>query len=195
MALGVQRGDGVTLVAMGADAAAAVAALESALRADHAAKPPKSAVAWSPVTTPPATPSKFPSDDRIIRGVVASRGIAVGRATHLTRPEPVVSEAGAGVPRENAELTRARAAVRSRIEALAATARDATREVLEAHLTFIDDTSLVDSAHAWIARGKSAGFAWRQAVSESVAELRGVGDTRVHEMFLELVREEQGVRA
>jgi hypothetical protein len=46
----------------------------------------------------PLISSHDAADARIIRGVVASRGIAVGRAAQLTRPEPAVNELGAGDP-------------------------------------------------------------------------------------------------
>jgi phosphocarrier protein FPr/phosphocarrier protein len=55
------------------------------------------------------------------------------------------------------------------------------REVLEAHLSFIDDPELLHEAEASIARGKSAGFAWTKAIDQSASALRAVGDPRVAE--------------
>jgi phosphocarrier protein FPr/phosphocarrier protein len=174
MALGVRRGDEVVLSARGAAAARALAAVEAALHAVPAPRTPRLAPAMN-------SPTVRPSGDGVIRGVVASRGLAVGQAVHLTRPEPRVTESGRGVAEEEADLSRARAAVKVRIQALAAAASGTTQEVLEAHVAFLDDRTLVDRAHAWIVQGKSAGFAWRQSVNETVADLRGVGDERLRE--------------
>ncbi|HZF16009.1 MAG TPA: phosphoenolpyruvate--protein phosphotransferase [Steroidobacteraceae bacterium] len=180
MALGVRRGDEVTLAASGAQARAALDALESALASIHESRgaPP------APRVIPQAQPAR--AEDGVIRGVVASRGFAVGRAVHLKRPEPRVDEEGAGVDAEKRALAAARATVKARITDLAATAQSSTHGVLTAHLAFLDDTTLIERAEVSIARGKSAGFSWRLAVNESVTALRAVDDTRMHERIDDL---------
>ena len=57
----------------------------------------------------------LPADGNTLRGVIASRGLAVGYALQLSRPELSVAEPGAGVAHENIELDRARAAVKARL--------------------------------------------------------------------------------
>jgi len=167
MELGVQRGDEVMVIAIGPDATAAVAALEAAFAA-----PPAPRVIRDPAVQ---------ADERALRGVVASRGIAVGPAALIAGEAPLPSETGAGVARESADLERARAFVRAQLEKLHATTTGLAREVLDAHLSFIDDPELLQTAQAWIARGKSAGYAWREAVEESAKALNAVGDSRVAE--------------
>ncbi|HKR63928.1 MAG TPA: glucose PTS transporter subunit IIA, partial [Thermoanaerobaculia bacterium] len=103
MELGVQRGDEITLVATGRDAGAALAALENAL-----APPP-------------------------VRGVIASRGIAIGPAARIPGLASAPNENGAGADHERAELDRARGIVRAQLERLHATSTGLAREVLEAH--------------------------------------------------------------
>lgn len=164
MELGAQRGDEVTLVASGADAEAALAAIEAVLGARRAPLP---------VGEHGVRPT--------LPGVIASRGIAVGPAAHIDASAPPPSETGNGIAHESAELERARNLVRGQLERLHASASGQAREVLDAHLSFIDDPELLQHAEASIARGKSAGWAWRAAVDESAKALHAVGDPRVAE--------------
>ncbi|HWW60554.1 MAG TPA: phosphoenolpyruvate--protein phosphotransferase, partial [Thermoanaerobaculia bacterium] len=156
MQLGVQRDDEITLTATGPDASAALAALEAAL-----APPP-------------------------VRGVVASRGIAIGPAARIRGSAPLPDESGAGVARERGELDRARGVARAQLERLHASSHGLAREVLEAHLSFIDDPELLQHAEASIARGKSAGHAWNAAVEQSAKTLHAIGDPRVAERAADL---------
>jgi multiphosphoryl transfer protein len=174
MELGIQRDEDITLIAAGPDASAALAALKAAFWS-AAAKPPLSNAAA-------VTPAPHPeTGTALLRGVVASRGIAVGPAALIDAAVPLPNETGTGIARESASLDRARDLVRAQLEALHATAGGLAREVLEAHLSFIDDPQLLEHAAAWIARGKSAGYAWREAVGQSASALRAVGDPRVAE--------------
>ncbi|HJW94766.1 MAG TPA: phosphoenolpyruvate--protein phosphotransferase [Thermoanaerobaculia bacterium] len=199
MELGVQRGEEITLIASGADAGAAIAALESAF--------------GNPSPVPAGQPQP-PTDNRQLRAIIASRGIAIGPAALINASAPLRSESGDGIAgghvmpsvveapggargappsrpgpsttlgmtnHESAELERARATVRAHLEQLHASTNGIAREVLEAHLSFIDDPELLQTAESWIARGKSAGYAWHEAVEESAKALRAVGDPRVAE--------------
>jgi len=185
MGLGAHQGDEVMLCATGPDAAAAIAAFEAALAGalespPAAPVPRRAAAAVAPVAAGDA------DSDRLIRAVIASRGIAVGRAARLAASGTAVEESGTGLAREAGELERARAAVKSRVERLAAASDGAMREVLEAHVAFIDDVGLAASAESWIGRGKSAGYAWRRAVDEAIAQLHGIGDARIRERIDDL---------
>ena len=189
MSLGAQRGDELTLVASGPDAAKAVAELKKlVLSLDEKTASPAPASASPP---PPASgggvgrgPSQTPGR---LRGVIASRGLAVGRAVPLKSAEVQVAEAGRGIAHESAEFERARAEVRTRLEQIAASSHGTAREVIAAHLEFLDDWELVAAAWRSIARGKSAGFAWRRAVRESADTLRALGDPRMSERVDDLL--------
>lgn len=184
MQLGVRRDDEITLIASGRDAEAALAALEKALA--PAAPPPHapnvvSLDGGSPGSTArprlgQSTPATVP-----VPAVPASRGLAVGPAASIAGAAPAPRETGAGVARESAELDRARSVVRAGLHRLRAASSGLAGEVLDAHLAFIDDPELLHAAHEWIARGKSAGHAWREAVEQSVQALAAVGDPRVAE--------------
>lgn len=182
MSLGAQRGDELTLVAAGPDAARAVAGLKKVvLSLDE--KTASAPVAKAPAPAAP-TPSQTPGR---LRGVIASRGLAVGRAVPLKDAEVQVAEAGKGIAHESAEFERARAEVRTRLEQIAGSAHGTAREVIAAHLEFLDDWELVAAARRAIARGKSAGFAWRRAVRESADTLRALGDPRLSERVDDLL--------
>jgi multiphosphoryl transfer protein len=176
MALGVRRGDELLIQAEGEGAPQAVAemlaALEEAQRMDlgHAA----AAVAASPTAQPAARPGEM-------MGICAVPGFAVGRATRIERREIDVTEQGRGNLHEQAELERARANVRLRLERVRNAGGAERQEIIGAHLEFLDDPGLNDSANELIATGKSAGFAWRGATRRSIAALRSLDDSRLRE--------------
>jgi multiphosphoryl transfer protein len=182
MSLGAQRGDELTLAASGEGAASALGELKKLiLSLDEKASAPTAAAVPAPA------PSRQPSHPGRLRGVIASRGLAVGRAVPLKGAEVQVAEAGKGVAHETEEFERARAVVRARLEQIAASAQGTAREVIAAHLEFLDDWELVAAARRAIARGKSAGFAWRRAVRDSADTLRALGDPRMSERVDDLL--------
>jgi len=65
----------------------------------------------APCAVAPAVPAR--AADGTLRGVIASRGFAVGRSFYLPTVEIAVPEAGRGVEAERAALANARATVRS----------------------------------------------------------------------------------
>jgi phosphoenolpyruvate-protein phosphotransferase len=190
MSLGAQRGDELTLVASGEGAAKAVAELKKLISSLD--EKTSAAAKTAPAPASPLSPASGGGLGRgqppnRLRGVIASRGLAVGRAVPLKGAEIQVIEAGKGVAHETEEFERARTEVRARLEQLAAASKGAAREVIAAHLEFLDDWELVASARRAIARGKSAGFAWRRAVRDSADTLRALGDPRMSERVDDLL--------
>jgi phosphocarrier protein FPr/phosphocarrier protein len=190
MELGARRGDELTLIAAGPDAAAALAALEAAFAAAGVSRSGLSGLSGrsgpsgstkSTMSTPSIKSTHTPTQHGVLPAVIAGRGIAVGPAALISGAVPLPSESGAGVARESADLERARGLVRAHLERLHSTSSGLGREVIEAHLSFIDDPELLHAAEAWIGRGKSAGYAWNQAIEQSANALRAVGDPRVSE--------------
>jgi phosphoenolpyruvate-protein phosphotransferase len=163
MQLAAQRGDEIALKAIGPDAEAALQALlvhfgETPLR---------------------------PQKD-VVRAVIASRGIAIGPAARIDPGVPELQQDGAGVAHENAALDRARDVVRTRLETLRANANGLAREVLSAHLSFIDDEQLIREASQLIDRGRSAGYAWREAMDRTASALANTADPRIAERGADL---------
>jgi phosphocarrier protein FPr/phosphocarrier protein len=193
MALGVRQGDELIIEARGADSARSVeglvAGIDEALRmesaAGHHAAPSTQAVSAMGLR-PPATAG-------VLSGVAAVAGFAVGRATRIERREIAVAEQGAGAAREGADLDRARTHVHARLQRVAAAGGATRREIIAAHLEFLDDPQLLEAAHELIAEGKSAGFAWRAAIRRSIAELTALDDSRLRERADDLLDVESHV--
>ncbi|HTY50368.1 MAG TPA: phosphoenolpyruvate--protein phosphotransferase [Steroidobacteraceae bacterium] len=170
MSLGARRGQEVQAAARGPDAAAALAALERLMSAAPAAPAARAA----PVPQP-AAPAQPPTGSvelpRVLRGVVAVRGLAVGVAVPLLQTEQVIGETGAGVETERLRLAAALEAVRARLAARRAAATGARAGILDAHLALLADPELAELASTQLAQGRSAAFSFREAVRTTAAVL------------------------
>ena len=184
MRLGVRKGDEVEIRASGPEAGAALAAVEAALQSEKGGAPGHHPVV---ANSNIAATEALPKDGGVLRGVIASRGLAVGRTVQLARPEISVLENGAGISHENAEFDRARGVVRIHLKSTAGSGSDTAREIIGAHLELLDDPELVTGARGAIAAGKSAGFAWRQVIRATVVALRELGDARMAERVDDLL--------
>ena len=189
MALGVRHGDTICLRADGSQAAQAVAAVISGI---EEARELESRHASMPEAAPAAAVVKDLGSG-LLAGVCAVRGIAVGRATRIERREIEVSEAGSDAKHERQELDRARANVRSRLERMRATGGVARQDIIAAHVEFLDDPTLNESARQLIDAGKSAGFAWRGATRQSIQALQTLDDVRLRERIDDLLDVESHV--
>ena len=182
MSLGIRGGDEVVIAGFESKAATGVAAIAEAIRnleavAAHAPAPAAVAV---PAGSNP-------------RGVIASRGIAVGPAFYLQAADIAVIEAGQGVEVEQRAFDRARDNVRARLAKLTATASPAVREIMTAHLELLDDPQIVDTARRSMSAGSSAGYAWRASLRASAESLKATGDTRLAERVDDLLDLERQV--
>ena len=206
MSLGAQHGDEVEIRSSGPDAALAASAFAAVLGAEASAprkaatasagRGPTAAAIASPATAA-AAPAAFggraaPASGDKLAGVIASRGLAVGRAFQLRRPDIVVAEAGAGAAQETQALDRARASVHARLERRATGTGDgagarAAGEIAAAHLELLEDPELLTAARVSIAQGRSAGFAWREAVRSAAGQLRALSDPRLRERVDDLL--------
>jgi multiphosphoryl transfer protein len=191
LALGVRHGDRVTIEAAGEDAARAIdtiqAALAEALRLESS--DPESAAAAVPQNNGARASPRARGE---LHGTAAVAGYAVGRATRIERHSIEVAERGEGADIEYAELERARDQARMRLRITAA--GSATRRaIVLAHLEFLDDPSLNSAARESIALGKSAGFAWRSAIRQSIDVLRMLDDSRLRERAHDLLAVEAHV--
>ena len=215
MKLGVHKGDEVDVRAVGKDAAEAVAAIAALLADAHGVaggaqqvaqraaavrsagqrQTPVAAQASKPTPAQPPASAAVPEAraGAALSGVIASRGIAVGQAARLAVRELEVTEIGAGVAHETSQLERARAEVRTRLEAAHASASGTAREIVAAHLELLDDPELIESALALIAGGASAAYSWRQAIRGSIEALRALGDPRMAERVDDLLDLERQV--
>ena len=166
MSLGVRNSDRVEVAAEGADAAKAVDAIADFIAGGlgEAPSPANMLYRQRPRTAVANDVDVSTSPNKILRGICAAPGIAVGQVVHFHAPDIAVEETGAGMARETTELARAVAAVRGQIELLSSTGDRQRREILGAHVALLDDPEIMHAAHAAIGEGKSAAFAWRKAV-------------------------------
>jgi len=176
MSLGVHRGDTVEARARGADAAAAMTALEGLL---------------APVVHPVSAgvirrAAASDGDGKRIEGAIASRGIAVGRVVHWSQPELPVLERGSGEAGEAIALDRALEKVQRLLRSASDSAHGERRALLAAHCELAADPGLRAQADEWLRRGKSAAFAWRQAARAAAQMLASLDDARMRERAVDL---------
>ena len=191
MSLGLRHGDAASLVASGLDAAAALEAVAELIEGGMG----EGAPIIEPAAPAPAKPSQSARPGvAVLRGVMASPGLAVGKAVRLFVDEIVVPELGQGAQPEMAALNSALDAVRTRIAGeVLASGSPARKAILGAHAAFLEDPELADQAHRLIGEGKSAAYAWRAAIGAYVEALRGLGDRRIAERVDDLLDLERRV--
>ena len=158
--------------------------------ADHIASLVEAAPA--PIA-PTRVRAKSETDPKLISGVTASPGLAVGIAVRFIAPDIEVPEQGAGVVQESAELARARGVVRHDLEKASAHGERHRRSILAAHIALLDDPELLEAAQAALAEGTSAGAAWRKAVRAQIAVLKALDDARMVERAADLADLERQV--
>jgi len=171
LALALPHGVAITVRGSDGDGVAAIADLLAGGMGEF--KPTSTVAVAAPAALAVETPS-------LLKGVVAVPGAAIGPAFRLADPAADIPEIGAGTDAERAALARAKDRIRAALAADAEGDGDGAG-IAAAHLVLLDDPELASAADAAIAAGKSAGFAWRQAIGTYVEQLRGTGDARFAE--------------
>lgn len=170
LALALPHGAAITVRGSDAGGVAAIADLLESGMGEF--RPVEAAVAASPEIPAAAPP--------LLKGVVAVPGIAIGPAFRLADSVSDIPERGGGADAERTALAAAKDKVRAELGADAAGDGDHAG-IAAAHLVLLDDPELASAAEAAIVSGKSAGFAWQQAIALYVDQLRGTGDARFAE--------------
>jgi len=172
LALGLKQGDRVSIETSGEDcesAAAAVAALIEASEPEAYSAPP------APLAPAEAGP--------LFQGICASPGLAAGPVVQFEPADLSVPEQGAGLAHEASALDSAIDSVRGRM----AESGGLAGEIADAHRALLDDPELLAAARDWIARGKSAAFAWRAATGAHAEAIRATGDPLLIERIDDLL--------
>jgi phosphocarrier protein FPr len=181
MALEAALGDKVLLVAKGPDAREALDRLTPMIAkglGDEGCVPASALAAMTvaPITAP--APRKA-ADPNLIRGVTASSGLAVGQVYQVRHVEIQVKEEGGSPDQERRLLDDALGKAAGQLEALRAQLHghndQAKAAIFAAHAELLEDPDLIEIATSAIAKGKSAAFAWKNAVkahAERLASLR-----------------------
>ena len=202
--LNVRQGDEIVVRASGAEASAALAALQALAdenfgdaddggpeegRPDEGgADAGGAARAGRASSSPAASP---PTAGTQLRGAPASDGIAIGPARRLVAPEPPVDDGPIGAPaEERARLDAARAQVRADLEAARALVRErggaAEAEIFDAHAVLLDDVALLEPARRGIEGGAGAGRAWQAAAANAAAAFRALDDPYLRERAVDV---------
>jgi phosphocarrier protein FPr len=172
MSLDVRQGAKVQIVACGADAAAAVEKLSKVLAegcGDEGCTPAPApaTITMSPAAAPP--PRRESTDPNLLLGVAASAGLAVGEVFQVRRTDIPVTEVGVGIDKERQHLAAAIAAAQGQLAALRgklhAKREPAKAAIFAAHEELLSDPDLMEIAESGIAKGKSAAFAWKKAIT------------------------------
>ena len=181
MGLEVGQAAKVQVLATGPDAAEAVKELAWLLSqgcGDEGCTP-----APAPATTtvsPSAAPSprRKSTDPNLLLGVSASPGVAVGEVFQLRRAEIAVTETGADAATERRQLAAAIDTAQGQLAALRAQLHAKTEPakaaIFAAHEELLSDPDLLEIAESAIAKGKSAAFAWKKAVTTHADRLAGL---------------------
>jgi phosphocarrier protein FPr/phosphocarrier protein len=178
MGLGLGKGAAATLIATGEDAQAALAALAALIESGMGEA--EAVLVEATVSVPAAR-----SADGVLTGIRAAPGMGLGVAVHLKAPEIVVEEEGRGAVWESQALRKAIQVVKDRLGG-ALRKGGAQSAILGAHQAFLYDPELIGHADARIAQGKSAAYAWRDAIRAQIAVLENVTDARFRERIADL---------
>lgn len=181
MALDVTYQSVVRVIASGPDAKTAVEKLAQVLAegcGDEGCKPqPAPATSVVPPAAAPA-PRRKSTDPNLLIGVAASAGLAVGEVFQVRRTDIAVTEAGAGVDQERRKLAAAIDTARGQLGALRgklhAKREAAKAAIFAAHDELLADPDLLEMAESTIAKGKSAAFAWKRAITTHADQLAGM---------------------
>ena len=162
----VGQGDRVVVVAQGNDAQEAIRVLAPMIESGLNEEAPAPIRIAAPKPEP-ATRSDS-GDPNVLKGVAASPGLAVGNIFQLRRHEMLVVENASDPREEQRRLEGAIEKAKNQLELLQAKLQkqsDAPKAaIFEAHAELLDDPDLHSIADSLIAKGKSAAFAWREAV-------------------------------
>jgi phosphocarrier protein FPr len=184
MALEVGGGDRVIVVARGDDAGAAVAAISQTLSTLVPSHPSDGGRAARPrpelgvASTSIAAPASAERDGRVLRGVSASPGIAIGNVYQLRHEDAVLHERASDANHERRALESAVASAHLQLETLqgrlAAEADTDRAAIFAAHQELLEDPEVLDAAAAYIRDGSTAAYAWRQAYTAQAERLLGL---------------------
>ncbi|MFT0169687.1 phosphoenolpyruvate--protein phosphotransferase [Paraburkholderia mimosarum] len=193
--LGLGAGEGATieLVGIGKDAQRAVDAVANELLREapgEGGEAPARQLSPAPVQ-PRAVAAASSAEPGVLAGVCAAPGVAVGKLVRWEEAELTPPELASGTSAaESRLLDKAIAVVDAELNQSVRTAsqRGAIGEagIFTMHRVLLEDPTLVDAARDAISLGKSAGYAWREAIRAQIAVLGKVDDPLLAERAADL---------
>lgn len=179
--LGLRHGDTVTVSAQGPDAAAALAALLSAMRDASAQEQTDAALAAQKAQLLAAQQGWIPPGHPLsIAGVAASPGLAIGvvrvlHAGQLKVPDRPVA-LGEGGDRLHEALSATRAELSELAAATASRLGKAEAGIFHAQAELLSDTDLITLTCQLMVGGHGVEWAWHQAVERMAERLAALGN-------------------
>jgi phosphocarrier protein FPr/phosphocarrier protein len=190
LGLGLSHGAEITLTASGEDAEQAVAALVELLDSGMGELLPIAEL--EPEPTVAGVEPLGPGNE--LHGTVAAPGMAIGPAWQLKQSTVEVAESASDAAAERGKLAEARQRVEAELQQ-ETEAKGPAGAIAAAQLAMLSDPFVTDAAEQLIGRGKSAAFAWRQALDGFAAPLRASNDPRFAERLDDLLDLERRVLA
>jgi multiphosphoryl transfer protein len=192
LGLGAGEGARVTVIATGHDAEAALAAVVAEL--EHEAQSEREEQPAGAISPPPPRANGAagrPLDPNTLAGVAASSGVGVGTLVRWDDADLAPPELASGTSAaESRALDKALAAVDQELKSTVhnASQRGAVGEagIFAVHRVLLEDPALVDAARDLISLGKSAGFAWREAIRAQTSMLGRLDDALLAERAADL---------
>ncbi len=196
LSLGAGEGASVELVGVGPAAQQAVDAVVAELSREapgEGHEAPARTLSPAPIAAALQTPgqSGAPLAPNTLAGVCAAPGVAIGTLVRwddaAIEPPELASGTSAA---ESRLLDKAIASVDAELgeTVRSASQRGAVGEagIFAVHRVLLEDPALVDAARDLISLGKSAGFAWREAIRAQIAVLGNVDDPLLAERAADL---------
>jgi phosphocarrier protein FPr len=192
LGLGAGEGASVELLGVGPQAKAAVDAVAHELtREAHGEVEEKPARQSSPAPQAVPRPAGEALAPNTLAGVCAAPGIAVGKLVRWDDADTDPPEQANGTSAaESRLLDKAIATVDADLDT---TVRDASQRgahgeagIFAVHRVLLEDPTLLDAARDLISRGKSAGFAWRDAIRAQIAILSNIEEALLAERAADL---------
>ncbi len=174
MGLDVKKGDKVVIKASGVDAVEALKEL-IVLMESGSGEDPNAAPELPQREEAVVVQSVVPN---VLAGIPSSPGVAVGRVVQLRESEIAVNEFGGSAEEENEKLSKALREADSQLSTLydrMMQQSDAGKAaIFQAHRELLTDPELLENVRTIIGKGRSAAFAWKQAVRAQADVLSGL---------------------
>lgn len=177
--LNTRLGSTVTIKAWGDDAltdmTSIITAIESGLGEEIA-----TSIRAAPVVDemePPLLGSAT-NDSRRLEGIRAAPGLSNGHLVHIRRQPQKLEEWSSDATTEqnslNSAITAVCAILRQLVTQLAEAGEQEQSDIFNAHVQLLQDPALTETAHHLIHGGRSAAWAWNDAITQQVKELQAL---------------------